>query len=542
MRREHPHQLSIQISGEYISFYHRFTINKVLRYKEFPRSSESAIKDSLLAGNKKKNIVLLYPKLHFKQRHNPVSLVPLPIMALAAPLMSRGYNVEMVNGDLEPDWLEKVLRACREALLLGISSMSGPQIFYGLEAARAVREAGLKLPIIWGGYHPSILPEQTSENPYVDAVVRGQGELTLMEIADRISHGKDFADVAGVTITRDGETVSTEPRKMQDINSFPRLPYEKLAESEKYVNNMPSLGNRTVNYISSQGCPHRCQFCAEPLVYKRRWKALTPERVVSDLDFLQTFLGVNGVFYSDSNFFVNEGRANEIAAGMIRNGLKMNWSADARSSQLVKFSDETYATLKASGLNRIFVGVESGSNKTLAALQKDITVEETLEAVRTVTRQGISMTCFFMLGFPDESVSDMEETWKMVDQISSISGQHNSVMHFYAPTPGHALFERSCEMGFKRPASLEEWARFSTLDANAPWMSKKLINRMKQRNFYLTYNYPTEAIRRHAASSSAYRMYYSCAKKLSTLRCRKQFWGLPVDWWMLQGLRGETRS
>ena len=129
----------------------------------------------------------------------------MPVLAVAAPLFAEGYDITMIDANVEPGWLERVVAESGDALMLGISCMTGPQIHYGLEAAKAVRDAGLKLPIIWGGYHPSILPEQTSQNAFVDAVVRGQGELTMLELVGCLSQGEEFTGVDGITFTRSEE-------------------------------------------------------------------------------------------------------------------------------------------------------------------------------------------------------------------------------------------------------------------------------------------------------------------------------------------------
>ncbi|MHB1389975.1 MAG: B12-binding domain-containing radical SAM protein [Thermoleophilia bacterium] len=481
-------------------------------------------------------VVMLYPRNHYGKVYHPWTWAPLPIMAASAPLFAAGYEVVLLDANVEPRWQERLVAECGDALLLGISCMTGPQIHFGLEAARAVRTAGLKLPIIWGGYHPSILPEQTSQNEYVDVVVRGQGELTLLELTGRLSEGEGFDDVAGLTYTMDGETVNTPARKIEDINNFPRLPYDRLENPQQYLNNM-HVGTRSINYVSSQGCPARCQFCAEPLVYGRAWKAYTPDRVIADLEFLQSFLKVNGVMYFDSTYFVKESRAREISEKMIAREIKVGWAANARAPQLGKFSEQTFEVLKKSGLWAFLVGAESGSETQLQSMQKDIEPGDILEAARVASRHGIKITYSFIVGFPGETRQEIEETWDVMEQVSKIVGEYNSQLHFYAPTPGNALYDKAAELGLKTPGSLEEWAAFSTVTGSLPWMSKGFQNRMRQREFYLVYGYPSEWVRRRAARSPLRRAYVGVASGISAARCRRRFWGLPADWWLLRGMR-----
>lgn len=484
-------------------------------------------------GNK---VVLLYPKNHFGKVYHPWTWAPLPILAVSAPLFAEGYDVKLIDANVDHNWQKRLVRECSDALMLGISCMTGPQIHYGLKGAAAVRAAGLKLPIVWGGYHPSILPEQTSLNSFVDAVVRRQGELTMLELAQRLSQGEDYTGAHGITFSRDGETVSNPARPVADINNFPRLPYDRLDNPRQYLNNM-HVGSRAINYVSSQGCPARCQFCAEPLVYGRRWKAYTPERVISDLEFLQSFLGVNGIMYFDSTYFVKESRAREISQKMIEKQMNLGWAANARAPQLGRFSQDTFDLLKRSGLWAFLVGAESGSPAQLQSMQKDIEPEDILQAARVASRHGIKITYSFIVGFPGETDQEVEETWTVMEEVSRIVGEYNSQLHFYAPTPGNALYHKAVELGLKAPASLEEWAAFSTVEGRLPWMSKSFQNRQRQREFYLVYGYPSEWVRRRAARSRLRRAYISVASSLSSARCRRGFWGLPADWWLLRGMR-----
>lgn len=483
-----------------------------------------------------KKIVLLYPRNHFAKVYHPWTWAPLPILAVSAPLFAAGYEVTMIDANVDAGWLRRVVEESRDALLLGISCMTGPQIHFALEAAQAVRDAGLKLPIVWGGYHPSILPEQTSRNGLVDAVVRGQGELTLLELAGRVSQGEDFTDIHGITFTRDGETVTTPARPVADVNQFPRLPYEKLDNPHQYLNSM-HVGTRVINYVSSQGCPARCQFCAEPLVYGRAWRAYKPERVISDLEYLRSFLDINGVMYFDSTYFVKEDRARKISEMMVERGMQMGWAANARAPQLGKFSEDTFKILKDSGLWAFLVGAESGSETQLASMQKDIGPEDILEAARVAKRHGINITYSFIVGFPGETEAEVEETWQVMEQVSKIVGEYNSQLHFYAPTPGNALYDKAAELGLRQPQSLEEWASFSTVTGSLPWMRKGFHKRNRQREFYLVYGYPSAWVRRRASGSLLKRGYVGVASTLSSFRCKHQWWGLPLDWWLLRGAR-----
>jgi radical SAM superfamily enzyme YgiQ (UPF0313 family) len=246
--------------------------------------------------------------------------------------------------------------------------------------------------------------------------------------------------------------------------------------------------------------------------------------------------------YFDSTYFVNERRAREISEKIVERGKNFGWAANARAPQLGKFGDDTFDLLKQSGLWAFLVGAESGSESQLDTMQKDITPEDIVEAARVATRHGIKISYSFIVGFPGETASEVEETWNVMEQVSQVVGEYNSQLHFYAPTPGNALFDKAVELGLQSPASLEEWAQFSTVSGDLPWIDGNFRNRQKQREFYLVYGYPSEWVRRRAAKSPMRRAYVNVASTLSTARCRHHYWGMPVDWWLLRGMRGAVTS
>src|SRR5262245_46205312 len=148
-------------------------------------------------------VVLFFPS-YFSDEAAP----PLALLHLAAPLVDRGYRVSIVDSAVSGDSVADVLRECQDAACLGISMVTGPMIVQGVEVARAVRAAHPELPIVAGGWHPSILPEQTLQSPYIDAVVKGQGEITFTEIVDRYATGeRDLGGIAGSLYQKDGKAV-----------------------------------------------------------------------------------------------------------------------------------------------------------------------------------------------------------------------------------------------------------------------------------------------------------------------------------------------
>ena len=142
----------------------------------------------------KGKVVLFYPPYE----GDPLG-APLCLLSLAAPLLAEEFEVCIIDAAIVSDWETRILREVRDALCLGVSVLTGPMIRGAIRIAKSVKAANPNFPVIFGGWHPSLVPGQTLNERYVDAVVRGQGDLTLLEIVQRLAAGKPYNDVAGVS-------------------------------------------------------------------------------------------------------------------------------------------------------------------------------------------------------------------------------------------------------------------------------------------------------------------------------------------------------
>jgi anaerobic magnesium-protoporphyrin IX monomethyl ester cyclase len=196
-----------------------------------------------------KDILLVFPGKY----RAPDPQVPLALLHIASPLQREGYQVRILDMRLE-DYRNK---AIGNPVFVGITCMSGQQIHYGLEFARKVRAESPFCPIVWGGVHPTLLPEQTAASKSVDVVVRGEGELVVPELANKLAAGEPLDNVRGLTFKSKGSIKSTADADLIDLDDIPvELPYD-LLNLEKY--NTQQSGRFHIQ--TSRGCPHRCGFC-----------------------------------------------------------------------------------------------------------------------------------------------------------------------------------------------------------------------------------------------------------------------------------------
>lgn len=419
--------------------------------------------------------------------------VPIALLSISRLLDKEGgYDIRIVSAEQGHDYVKTILDLADGAICLGITSMTGYQIQDGLYVAKEVRKKYPNIPIIWGGWHPSICPEQTIKSPYVDIVIRGQGERTFTELVHRLENCSTLKGVLGITYKQNDRVFSNPDRPIENINNFPPLPYH-LVDMGKRVR-VSEYGSRTVDYISSTGCPYDCAFCSERKVNKGRWSGLNPQRVVNDLTSLVDKYEVNTIYFHDSNFFVDEGRVREICKGIIKNKLSLKLGQlDARTSQLIHYQKDTWKLMAESGFVSLLVGAESGSQKVLDFIHKSAKVEDTIKMAEICKSYNIGIILSLMMGLPgtkgkyNQSLKEeFEQTISMIDKIIATGVDLNICGWFvYTPYPGTSLQEISIQKGWCPPQTLDGWAKFNLGGKNTPWITNKYVSLLEQFRVYI---------------------------------------------------------
>ncbi|MEM7517403.1 MAG: cobalamin-dependent protein, partial [Planctomycetota bacterium] len=276
----------------------------------------------------KKKIVLFLPHRADPSRGEAFSadLLPLELLQIATGPAANGYEIVMIDAMIEPNYIAKLMEACDGALLFASSCILGYQVYDGFVAATAVREKYPDLPIIWGGWFPSVTPEMWLDAGIADAVAIGQGEITFEEVVEAVAAGDDLMNVPGLALKRDGEIVKTLPRPVVGFDKFKPVPwhlleYERYAEIQtrpsklKVRHRFPLPGHwtpdnppRGFSFFSSYGCPEPCTFCCSPLVTSRRWKAIPGKQLAEEVAELQQRFKFDVLRFQDANFGVAEKR------------------------------------------------------------------------------------------------------------------------------------------------------------------------------------------------------------------------------------------
>lgn len=424
---------------------------------------------------------------------------PLPMSLLAvAALLEGEFDYEIVDANLLPDPIGHIIALAQRRPLtaVGFTVMPGPQLNHAVPDAQRLKAALPGVPIVWGGYFPSAHADVALKEDYIDICVHSQGEQTFLELVRVLAHGGDLSAVAGIVYKEGGQIKHNPHRTLIPLDQLPLWPYHKLP-MERYLHRH-YLGNRVGSHHSSYGCPFACNFCAVVGMVNKRWLPESPERVAQIVLMQKEQYGIDALQFHDMDFFVSEPRTAEFAERMKDQGLA--WWALGRVDELMRYSDATWAKLKASGLKMVFSGAESGSDEVLKRMNKGgkVSVNLTLELAKRMRQYGIVPEFSFVMGNPPNPLDDIAATIGFIRQLKEVNPATEVILYIYTPVPEEGtLYEEAKAMGFRFPETLADWVSgdwrsFSLRrDPHTPWLDPQLKRSVRDFERVLNAYYPT---------------------------------------------------
>lgn len=424
-----------------------------------------------------RKIVFFFPSFASSE-----ATAPLGILAVATPLIRAGFEIVLIDSTITPNFKERVLAEVKNALCLGVSLVTGPMIRETVEIAKAVKAWDPDFPIVLGGWHPSLLPKQTLEAPYLDYIVRGQGEDSFLELVQHLRAGSAPDFVAGIGFKRDGKLVMTSERPLRPLVEMPPKAYQ-IADFDAYEQ---KCGRRWAMYTSSLACPFNCAYCTNAGVYGRKWNALPPEQFVEETVDLSRRYALEMIWVVDDNFLVDMDRARGIAEGLVRNNSHYQWSIQATSNVVARLTPEDLRMLRRAGLHQICQGVDSGSPAVLKAMNKDWQDFESIhESAARCLEAGIRPSFNIIFAFPGEGRKERRETIDFMMNVCRRFPGAEFWTNIFTPYPGSPIFAKATELGIELPASLEAWADYFPRYTRLPWLNGKEHDRLQITRDYL---------------------------------------------------------
>lgn len=405
--------------------------------------------------------------------------LPLGLLCTATPLERQGYQIRIIDGFDNPNWKGELREALTErTLCFGLTSMTGPQILHALEGCKLVKKILPNLPIVWGGIHSSLLPEQTLQSPYCDIVVVGEGETTFEELVKALKSGTPLINVRGICFKDNDRIHRTKPRPLIDMSERPPLSYH-LVDMNHYKRRLFNIDH--VSFNSSRGCAFSCSFCWNPVMNKGKWRAMTPDSVIDQLKRLVKDYGIHGFLFTDEHFFTDMDRAYRILDLAVRSNLNMSFGKlQIRADTLSKMDRDFLELLVKAQVRRVTIGVESGSQRVLDYIKKDLLVEDVIKANQILIPYPIVPLYLFMMGLPTETPDELAASIALATRLTDENERAEKSFNIFTPYPGTKLYEACVQLGLKEPQSLEEWSHFNfrAVPQQSKWISpqmKKLI-------------------------------------------------------------------
>lgn len=441
------------------------------------------------------DVVLVYPRTLWDIK-NVTTRLPLAVLYVGSVLLEHGFSVQVIDQRVDDDWAATLRQAlCELPLWVGISSMTGRQIRWGLAAAQIVRDVQPAAPIVWGGVHPTILPDQTLAHSLVDLVVVGEGEITALELtralqgaraAGRAAVGERLGDVAGLVWQRDGAAVHNAPRSCTPMDEWPLLDYG-LVDVEHYIlAEVP--GERSLQITTSRGCPMRCGYCYLTVVPGgRHYRAESPERTVERIERMLRTFDLDAIHIIDDEFFTQRQRARRICELILERGIEVTLRTNCRIDYVERMDMDDLRLFRRAGFKQLYLGAESGNDRVLAFITKGITREQIVRANLKLKEAGIAPKFSFMGGFPGETIAEVRDTIHLMARLVRDNPQaYSTPVQLYSPYPGTPLYDYCVQAGMPVPESLEAWTESGWEHIDYRWLSPA-EERFLQKAAYFTF-------------------------------------------------------
>ena len=397
---------------------------------------------------------------------------PLNLMYLASSLEEESYSVKIIDDDLLQKGYENVSKQAEKLnpQLVGVTATTST-IKSALKYLELIKNILPESLTVIGGPHTTFMPYETLKNSdNLDVVVIGEGEETMVDLADHATQNiEDINDVNGIVYRdlKDGNLRTTEKRPLiKDLDKLP-FPARHLVPFDSYGVSQEQTGG----IITSRGCVYNCNYCSSSLIMGKKFRSRSPGNVVDEIEELIDTYHINDIGFMDDTFMLNKKRASDIADEIKARDLDLTFVASSRVDRVDKSLLEN---LKNSGLKTIYYGVESGSQRILDLMKKGITLKNVEDAVKMAKDVNLEVLTSFILGYPGETEEDMNTTIDFSTKLDSDYCQYSIL----TPFPGTPIYKDLIE---KNLIDNEDWDRYTVLKPilkyNELGLNKKLVER-----------------------------------------------------------------
>lgn len=418
---------------------------------------------------------------------------PLGLGYLASVLLQNGYDVEILDmavNKLKDEDLKEFITS-RNPEIVGITS-STPAIKKAIDIAKLVKAACHEILVVLGGPHPTFLPEEVIKEEVVDVVVQGEGEITFLELVELFINKSDKRFYVLGTMQKNNNMIIFNPQRplIDNLDSI-LFPARQLFNLELYRHPL-MRAKRTLTILASRGCPFTCTYCNRG-VFGHTYRFRSTENIINEIEYLIDKYSIDNFNFVDDNLTLNRKHIEELCNKIVERGLKINWSApngvcaDAIDLDLAKL-------MKRSGCYSLSFGIETGNQKTLDYIKKNVNLNSIKKAFEVCHKLSIETVAFIIIGFPNEDRRDIDNTLRFLNDIKADVVD----FHILIPLPGTLIYE---ELKEKKFILEDDWSKYTF--HNLPifrtefFSSEEIFKEYKRahREFYLRPSYIFSRIR-----------------------------------------------
>ena len=426
------------------------------------------------------NVLLIRPKSVYA---DVVAGIPIGLALLASVAERKGHRARILDIPLEknPEAALQNILVSSHYDIAGLGCMS-VEFLGGLKTAKEVRQRSPRTHIIFGGQHPTIMPQMVMQEDCVDSICLGEGENVWSEFLDRMAAQESLDGVAGLWYRHDGEVVANAPRRTYvNVDAVP-MPAYHLLDIERYFDldfvRFPTADRRAIQIFTSRGCPYRCIYCHD--LFGKRFRGRKPELVWEEIKFLHDNYGVREFMVEDDIFNMDLARAKRICDLVIDSGMKLGFQF-GNGVRLERFDEELMRKLALAGTHHMAVAIESANDRIQKLIRKNLKLDRLHEVLGWARRYRIETLGFFMLGFPGETVAEIHQTIRYACR-SDFDEALFSIATPYAGTELNGLVRAAG--AFEEGNDLHDLMEGVVRIRSAEWDHRKLL-RLRRRAYFL---------------------------------------------------------
>lgn len=489
--------------------------------------------------NSKVIFVNLPPAQDFEYS-NVGSIYPATGILLTGSIMKhQGLRVKVIDGAIHQDYEEKVLAAIGEDTAMVCFSVMTSQGPMALKLSETIKGKGAKVLIVWGGIHAILFPRQTVENKNVDIVITGDGIVTTSELVDYIKGRNSLEQVKGIGYKNSaGKPVFTAQAEPDDINMVSHFDFGILDDPEVYLKAKSVYAReiatdnnekvRLMPILTALGCCYKCNFCINVFL-KRKYRFRPAQSIIDEIKRLQKEYGANAFILLDEDFPISKKRLIEFLDLIEKENLKFYWRIWGRVSYFREnyINEELVSRLERCGLRSIAMGAESGSQKILDMIKKQIKVQDILRSVKSLAGTKITARYSFIVGLENELREDTLATYALCADLIDVNPRVDIAGPFiFRYYPGSPIFDNIVrQYNVSLPQTLDQWSKYLSAEGflkmeEMPWLWPDFERTVANLNKYIDI---------YAARKSSRRYIWKLVRRLINWRIKNSCLKFPYE-------------